>query len=122
MRKTIMKKLPLLIAIVIVMFLSACSTTPKNVVSKKPWLSDHHLIMSLLNREMTQDQQMMLAFAEQRENYQSIYFVNAVNIRGPKSDEYNDDFNDKYTTTRPKNSYSKLIAQDFNSVQISGPN
>lgn len=117
-----MKKSPLLIAIVIVMFLSACSTTPKNVVNKKPLVSDHYLMMSLLNREMTQDQQMMLAFAEQRENYQSTYFVNAVEIRGPKNDVYNDDFNDKYTTTRPTNSYSKLIAQDFNSVQISGPN
>lgn len=117
-----MKKTPLLIAILMITFLSACNTTPKQVVEKRPLISDHYLMLSLLNREMTQDHQMMLAFTEQRENYQSIYFVNAVEIRGPKSEEYNAGFNDDYSTIRPTNSYSKLIAQDFNSVQISGPN
>ena len=110
-----MKKFPLLLTVLIVTLLSACNSTPTIVMEKKPLVSDHYLMLSLLNREMTQDQQMMLAFAEQRDNYQSIYFVNAVEIRGPNDDS-------DYSSQRPENSYSKLIAQDFNSVQISGPN
>ena len=72
-----MKKFPLLLTVLIVTLLSACNSTPTIVMEKKPLVSDHYLMLSLLNREMTQDQQMMLAFAEQRDNYQSIYFVNA---------------------------------------------
>lgn len=116
-----MKKLPILIAILIVTLLSACNSTPKVVIVKKPLISDHYLMLSLLNREITQDQQMMLAFAAHRASYQSPYFVNAVDIRGPKNNEFNNGFNGEYKT-RPTHSYSKLIAQDFNSVQISGPN
>ena len=115
-----MKKLSLLFTILVVTFLSACNSTPQVVMEKKPLVSDHYLMLSLLNREMTQDQQMMLAFAEQRESYQSVYFVNAVAIRGPKNEEYSYDNKTEYT--RPTHSYSKLIEQDFNSVQISGPN
>lgn len=110
-----MKKLSLLITVLMVTLLSACNSTPQIVMEKKPLVSDHYLLMSLLNREMTQDQQMMLAFADQREHYQSIYFVNAVEIRGPNDDS-------DYSSQRPTNSYSKLIFQDSNSVQISGPN
>tara|TARA_R110000744_G_scaffold96621_1_gene186701 strand:+ start:6017 stop:6370 length:354 start_codon:yes stop_codon:yes gene_type:complete len=117
-----MKNLSILIAILIVTLLSACNTTPKLVVAKKPLISDHYLMLSLLNRGMTQDQQMMLAFAAHRASYQSPYFVNAVEIRGPKNNAYNDSLKSEYTTKRPTHSYSKLIAQDFNSVQISGPN
>ena len=109
-----MKKLTLLIAVFIVTLLSACTSTPKVAVKKKPLISDHYLMLSLLNRTMTQDQQMMLAFAEQREQYQFPYFVNAVEVKGPKSEEY--------PIKRAKHNYSNLIAQDFNSVQISGPN
>ena len=108
-----MKKFPLLLTVLIVTLLSACNSTPTIVMEKKPLVSDHYLMLSLLNREMTQDQQMMLAFAEQRENYQSLYFVNAVTIKGEKNEKQ---------TTRAQHRYSNLIAQDFNSVQISGPN
>jgi len=110
-----MKNLPILIAILLVSLLSACSSTSKVAIEKKPLISDHHLMLSLLNRTMTEDQQMMLAFADQRASFQAIYFVNAVDIKGPKNDEYS-------ITNRAKHNYSNLIAQDFNSVQISGPN
>jgi len=108
-----MKKLPLILVVTLVTFLSACSSTSKIAVEKKPLTSDHQLMLSLLNRPMTQDQQMMLAFAEQRENYQNPYFVNAVEIRGAKEEQ-----SSRNRTTTP---YSNLIAQDFNSVRISGP-
>jgi len=110
-----MKNLSILIAVLLISLLSACSSTSKVAIEKKPLISDHHLMLSLLKRNITEDQQMMLAFAEQRASYQSIYFVNAVEIKGPKDDEYP-------ATSRVKHSYSSLIAQDFNSVQISGPN
>jgi len=110
----IMKNLPLSIAIFIVTLLTACSSTQKVAINKKALISDHYLMLSLLNRAMTQDQQMMLAFAKQRQLHQSAYFVNAVAIKGPK--QLNS------ATKRLQHSYSKLIAQDFNSVQISGPN
>ena len=108
-----MKNLLTLGAILIITLLSACSSTQQTIVEKKPLVSDHYLMLSLLNRPMTQDQQMMLAFAEQRENYQRLYFVNAVTIKGEKNEKQ---------TTRMQHRYSNLIAQDFNSVQISGPN
>lgn len=110
-----MKNLPILIAIIFVSLMSACSSTSQVAIEKKPLISDHHLMLSLLNRTMTEDQQMMLAFANQRVSYQAIYFVNAVDIKGPKNDEHP-------ITNRAKHNYSGLIAQDFNSVQISGPN
>jgi hypothetical protein len=108
-----MKNLSILAATLIVTLLSACSSTPKVAIEKKSFVSDHYLMMSLLNRAVSQDQQMMLAFAEQRSSYQTPYFVNAVEVKGPK--------NNDYTTVRTDNNYSRLIAQDFNSIEISGP-
>ena len=108
-----MKNLLILYTILIITLLSACSSTSKTIVEKKPLVSDHYLMLSLLNRPMTQDQQMILAFTEQRENNQSLYFVNAIAIKGAKNEEQ---------TTRAQHNYSSLIAQDFNSVQIFGPN
>ena len=58
-----MKNLLTLGAILIITLLSACSSTQQTIVEKKPLVSDHYLMLSLLNRPMTQDQQMMLAFA-----------------------------------------------------------
>jgi len=113
-----MKNLSILIAVLFVTLLSACSSTSKVVIEKKPLVSDHYLMLSLLNRPMTADQQMMLAFAQQGENYQSPYFVNVVTIKGPK----NNSTANQSATTRIQHTYSHLIAQDFNSVQISGPN
>jgi hypothetical protein len=110
---SIMKNLPILIIIFIVSLLTACSSTQKFAIKKKPLTSDHYLMLSLLNRAITQDQQMMLAFKQQREHYQSSYFVNSITIKGPKAVNT--------STKRVKHSYSNLIAQDFNAVQISGP-
>jgi hypothetical protein len=108
-----MKNLPILIIIFIVSLLTACSSTQKVASKKKPLISDHHLMLSLLNRAIPQDQQMMLAFKQQRKHYRTPYFVNAIAIRGPKAVNT--------PTKRVKHSYSNLIAQDFNTVQISGP-
>ena len=93
--------------------LSACSSTSKVAIEKKPLMSDHYLMLSLLKRPVTQDQQMMLAFAEQRNDFQNLYFVDAIEIKGQKSEEE--------SVSRASHSYSNLIAQDFNSVRISGP-
>lgn len=109
-----MRNLLALSTFLIVTLVSGCSSTSHSLVEKKPLISDHHLMLTLLNRPMTQDQQMMLAFAEQRENYQNLYFVNAVTIKGAKKATKQ--------VTRGQHNYSHLIAQDYNSVQISGPN
>jgi hypothetical protein len=108
-----MKKLTLVFAIFLMTLLSACSSTSKVAIEKKPLMSDHYLMLSLLNRPVTQDQQMMLAFAEQRNDFQNLYFVDAIEIKGQKSEEG--------SVSRASHSYSNLIAQDFNSVRISGP-
>lgn len=108
-----MKKLTLVFAIFLMTLLSACSSTSKVAIEKKPLMSDHYLMLSLLNRPVTQDQQMMLAFAEQRNDFQNLYFVDAIEIKGQKSEER--------SVSRASHSYSNLIAQDFNSVRISGP-
>ena len=108
-----MKKLPIIFALLLMTLLSACSSTSKVAIEKKPLMSDHYLMLSLLSRPVTQDQQMMLAFAKQRDDFQNLYFVNSVEIKGPKSDDMN--------STRATHSFSNLIAQDFNSVRISGP-
>ena len=107
-----MKNLSLLVALTFITLLSGCSTTPEIIADKKPLTSDHMLMMSLLNRPITQDQKMMLAFAEQRTELQSPYFVNAIEIKGEKSSD---------TQAKAPHIYSRLIAQDFNSVRISGP-
>ena len=107
-----MKNLSLLFALIFMTLLSGCTTTPEVVADKKPLTSDHTLMMSLLNRPITQDQQMMLAFAEQRRQFQTPYFVNAVEIKGEKSSDIQ---------AKAPHIYSRLIAQDFNSVRISGP-
>ncbi|SEK83013.1 hypothetical protein SAMN05216262_10356 [Colwellia chukchiensis] len=108
-----MKTLPLLLTLILMTVLCACSTSPQGMVKKKALISDHHLMLSLLNRPISQDQQMMLAFARQRAQLQSPYFVHAISIKGPKQ---------QATATKSvAHHYSALIAQDFNSVQISGP-
>jgi hypothetical protein len=108
-----MKKLSIIFALLLITLLSACSSTSKVAIEKKPLISDQYLLLSLLNRPVTQDQQMMLAFAKQRDDFQNLYFVNSVEIRGPKSDATK--------STRATHAFSNLIAQDFNSVRISGP-
>lgn len=78
---------------------------------KKSFSSDHQLMMSLLSRPMTADQSMMLAFTHQSQS-QSSTTVNFVSIRGNKKQE-----SPHYNQV---NVYSALIAQDINSVSISG--
>jgi len=78
---------------------------------KKSFSSDHQLMMSLLNRPMTADQTMMLAFTQQTKT-QGSSIVNFVSIRGDKKQE-----SQRYEQV---NRYSALIAKDINSVSISG--
>ena len=80
---------------------------------KKSLPSDHHLMMSLLNRPITADQAMMLAFAQERASYSNAYANYAVQIKGDKS---SDDPNNK-----TEHAYAKLISQDINAVSISAP-
>jgi len=83
---------------------------------KKPLNSDHHLMMSLLNRPMTEDQAMMLAFAQERAEYAnsySHYANNAVMIKGDKASDS--------SSNRTEHAYAQLISQDINAVSISAP-
>ena len=90
--------------------MSACSSTPQVKLEKKPLISEHHLMLSLLNRPVTEDQKMMLAFAQQRKRYSHAMFVNAVSIKGPKVNDEN--------ASRTLHVYAALIARDVNSVSI----
>lgn len=78
---------------------------------KRSFASDHQLLMSLLNRPMTADQAMMLAFTQQTHS-ESSEVVNFVSIRGDKKQD-----NQRYNQV---NGYSSLIAKDMNAVKISG--
>lgn len=82
---------------------------------KKPLNSDHQLMMSLLNRPMTADQAMMLAFAQERSRYSenfSNYANKGVMIKG--------DITSDNSNERTEHVYAQLISQDINSVSISG--
>lgn len=79
---------------------------------KKQLSSDHQLMMSLLNRPMTQDQAMMLAFAQQRASYQPSTNNRGISIKGEKSAD------DNYESSHQ---YQVLIAQDSHSISISAP-
>jgi Tfp pilus assembly protein PilE len=80
---------------------------------KKSFASDYHLMASLLNRPMTADQAMMLAFSKQSQTQnKTTAFVNFVSIRGDKLlENQSSDKTDQYST---------LIANDINAVTISG--
>jgi len=113
-------KLINLIALTIILLSSiACSSTKTvklDKIEKKPLISDHYLMMSLLNRPMTQDHKMMLAFAKRQEQYQQTVtpiFVNAVMITGDRSSTT--------STKKTGNAYTSLIANDINAIRISGP-
>ena len=89
--------------------------TPMNKnTMKKSLPSDHQLMMTLLNRSITADQAMMLAFEQQRNDLYSSPFANyAVQIKGDKSSDYPSDKTD--------HAYAKLISLDINAVRISAP-
>lgn len=93
---------------------SQFSAANKNTI-KKPLSSDHQLMMSLLNRPMTTDQAMMIAFAQERAHFANMYgFANyGVQIKG---DKYSDQPN-----SRPEPMYMELISQDINAVSIRAP-
>ena len=80
---------------------------------RKPLLSDHQLMMSLLNRPMTTDQAMMLAFAQERASYSNDYSNYAVEIKGDKSSDKPNDITE--------HAYAQLIADDINAVSIIAP-
>jgi len=105
-----MKNILTLLVILFSLLLTGCSATPKVETVKKPLISDHHLMMSLLNRPVTEDQRMMLAFAQQRERYTNDIFVNTVSIKGPKDSDVD--------TSRTQHVYAALIERDANSVRI----
>ena len=93
-----------------------------SVTIKKPLRSDHDLMLTLLNRPMTADQAMMLAFAKQRDSqHKSLLasngvFVDYVSIKGDKKDDVAEN---KFK--RPTNKFSLLIANDINSIAITAP-
>ena len=82
---------------------------------KKPLDSDHQLMMALLNRPMTADQKMMLAFSAQRQQQAEslgIQYANFVTIKGNKTETP--------ATSPSTNVYSTLIASDINAIQVTG--
>lgn len=112
-------KLINIIVLIILVICSACSSTKTVKIEKKPLISDHYLMMSLLNRPMTGDQKLMLAFAKQQEQYfdnSSPIFVNAVMIKGDKNEQPS-----QSTHSNNNGIYSSLIAQDINAIRVSGP-
>ncbi len=87
--------------------------TNKNTI-KKALYSDHQLLISLLNRPITADQAMMLAFEQERASYTSSFSNYAVEIKG--------DRNSDKSNYRAESAYTELISQDINAVNISAPN
>jgi hypothetical protein len=81
---------------------------------KKRISSDHQLMMSILNRPITADQAMILAFKQERASYGPYFSNYAVKIRGDK--------NSDTTNARSENAYTQLISQDINAIDISAPN
>jgi hypothetical protein len=103
--------------IVLALLTSACSSTPTAQinVNKKPLISDHHLLLSLLDRPVTPDQQLMLAFAKQQDIYQqqNPTFVNSVMMLGERNEA---------PAVKTLSPYYTMIANDNNAIRISGPN
>jgi len=88
-------------------------TTSDHKSFKKTNNSDHQLMLSLLNRPMTEDKKMMLAFAQERASYLPSQLANGIQIKGQvEQDESNERFS---------NPYSDLIAQDMNATNIIAP-
>jgi len=85
--------------------------TPTNRNSiKKELPADYQLMMSLLNRPITTDHAMMLAFAQERASY-NIYGVEIKGVKSSSESNY-----------RSVNAYTSLLSQDINAVNISAPN
>ncbi|MBL4765601.1 MAG: hypothetical protein JKX67_10055 [Colwellia sp.] len=83
---------------------------------KKSLNSDHQLMISLLNRPMTADQAMMLAFEQERASYANTfanYAHNGITIKGGKASGN--------SSSRTLHAYALQIFQDMNAVSIHAP-
>ena len=116
-RNAIMNKLTLIAILVVCSQLFACQSTKVAYTEKRPVVSDHQLLLTLLNRPVPKDQQMMLAFTRQYheglsqlKHYSPI--VVPVAITGEKR---------TVSDKRPEHQFSYLINQDKNSILINGP-
>ncbi|MGB1262923.1 MAG: hypothetical protein ACPG52_08445 [Cognaticolwellia sp.] len=78
--------------------------------------SDHNLMLSLLKRPQTQDQKMMLAFAQAVNPAPAQHPYNTIEIKGPKADNYPSNL-----SSQTQHNYRNLIARDLNAVWIMGP-
>ncbi len=98
-----------------ILLCTACSSTEPQVryIDKKPLVSDHELMMSLLDRPITTDQRIMLAFAnyqtEMQHTLDTTTFVRPISITGSTS------------SNGIPNYYQTLIANDINAAAIRGP-
>ncbi|OKY25531.1 hypothetical protein BI291_15885 [Thalassotalea sp. PP2-459] len=101
-----------------ILLCTGCSSTEPQVryIDKKPLVSDHELMMSLLDRPITTDQRIMLAFANYQTELQhtldTTTFVRPISITGTSSS--------KQSNYIP-NYYQTLIANDINATVIRGP-
>lgn len=107
-----------IISLVCCLLTLGCSST--KVVNyqetKKPLTSDHFLMMSLLDRPVTQDQLLMLAYANQKEQQMKSFnpaFVRPILLIGNE--------NRSEIASNQLSYYSQLIAKDVNAKRISGP-
>ena len=124
-----MKSVNYILVLLSVFFVVGCSTTKVDHYSviekqegKRALISDYHLKMSLIDRPIPQDQLMMLAFAEQRMNYQqlaqsteapdALVNVNYVSIRGNREES---------DTSEGYSSPDILIYEDRNAISLIGP-
>jgi hypothetical protein len=109
----------------LITFITACSNTSNYAdhsltnnnlternVEKKAFTSDHQLLLSLLNRPLPKDQQMMMKFARVN-NENNWPRVGYVSIRGDRSED---------NSALPETfAYSQLIYRDQNSIAIGAP-
>ncbi|MEW6982602.1 hypothetical protein AAD001_08105 [Colwelliaceae bacterium 6471] len=108
-----MKTLPQLFTLILIFALSACSSTKTVKLDDKPVTSDLQLAHSLLNRPMTADHIMMIAFANTREEYarENNLPFEYVSIRGNKFDDA--------ITERP--AQDLLVINDTHAISLLGP-
>ncbi|WP_286235462.1 hypothetical protein [Thalassotalea sediminis] len=106
------------VSLILMTLCSACSSTSKQVsyTEKRAIVSDHMLMMSLLDRPVTEDQKIMLAFANYQEQMQHTLktpaFVRPISVIGNSAES---------SQSLMPNYYQTLIAKDINAARISGP-
>ncbi|WP_448549292.1 hypothetical protein [Thalassotalea fusca] len=112
-----MNKFTLITILILCSQLLACQSTKIAYQEKRPLVSDHQLLVSLLNRPIPQDQQLMMAFTRQFDQQYSAFDLNMpsvapVFITGEKR---------AASETRPIFQFSHLVNQDKNAIFINGP-